>query len=295
MEVNGIGSQSFYEKITGQKSNKKDSGNEFYKSLSDTMDGKTETESEEGKYNFPQNTDIRSWVHYYNISPKAVHTIEPESENTVVECSVRKITYTESDNVKVSIANGYVYKAQVNADNSTVYVEQKSEEGTVKGYEVELSKVKEDTNNPIEQMALETWNKAGESSKSTNNIDSKWDEALLQFYNFVEDRVKNGAPKFQVGGSELSIDEWNHLLEKIDGNLDDIKNQMAERIKKIKESQDNNKTDEISEKVILELLRNRTGNDIAESDIAESDIAESDTAESDTEKAESVTKSETDF
>lgn len=178
MAVNGIGCQSFYETITGQKSNKKNSGNDFYNSLYDTIGEKGE--------------------------------------------------------------------------------------------------VKEDTDNPIEQMAFETWNKARKSEKSTENIDSKWDEALLQFYNFVEDRVKNGAPKYQIGGSELSIDEWDKLLEKIDVNLDDIKDELAERVEKMKESEkdnkinknsednkinessEDNKINENSEMLILELLRDRT-------------------------------------
>jgi len=46
MSVNGIGSQSFYETIIGQKSNKKDSGNDFYNSLSDTIGEKAEVKSE---------------------------------------------------------------------------------------------------------------------------------------------------------------------------------------------------------------------------------------------------------
>lgn len=132
---------------------------------------------------------------------------------------------------------------------------------------------KKDGSNDFCKSLLE--NKANVSEKSTENIDSKWDEALLQFYNFVEDRVKNGAPKYQIGGSELSIDEWDKLLEKIDINLDDIKDELAERVEKMKESEKDNKIDENSEDnkvnensemLILELLRDRTGNDIAESD-----------------------------
>ena len=151
MTVNGIGGQSFEETIMEHKSTPKDSGNEFYKSLSDTMDEKEE---------------------------------------------------------------------------------------------------------------VETRNKASEPEKSNDNVDSKWDEALLQFHNFVEDRVKNGAPKYKVGGSELSIEEWKHLLKKIDGNLDDIKDQLGVRNEKMKESQVNDKVDKISEKSILELLIDKDGNNI---------------------------------
>lgn len=119
---------------------------------------------------------------------------------------------------------------------------------------------------------------------SDENIDSKWDEALLQFNNFVEDRVKNGAPKYQIGSSELSIDEWNKLVEKVDINLDDIKEELEQRVKKIKdiekdkkidEKSEDKKIDENPEKLILELLRDRTNKDIAQSD---------------TEKTESITK-----
>ena len=62
-------------------------------------------------------------------------------------------------------------------------------------------------------------------------------EALLSFYEFIEDRIKNGPPKYMIGNAEYSIAEWDKLLEDFDDQLDDIREELRERIEKMKEEQ----------------------------------------------------------
>ena len=63
------------------------------------------------------------------------------------------------------------------------------------------------------------------------------EEALLEFYAFIEDRIKNGPPKYMIGSSEFSVEEWDKLLEDFDDQLDAIREEMRERIEKLKEQQ----------------------------------------------------------
>ena len=46
--------------------------------------------------------------------------------------------------------------------------------------------------------------------------------------------MKNGPPKIQTGGGEFSIEEWDKLLEEVDGALDAFKEELRERIAKAK-------------------------------------------------------------
>lgn len=74
-----------------------------------------------------------------------------------------------------------------------------------------------------------------DDSKTDTGIERSWEEAMLDFYNYVEDRIKNGDPKIPIGGSEMSVKEWDKLLEKVDGNLENIREELEERIRKQRE------------------------------------------------------------
>lgn len=129
MSISGVTSQSFYERTTGQKSSSKETGNDFYKNLSETIDEKSESKSEDSK-------------------------------------------------------------------------------GT------------------------------------SENVESKWDEAMLQYNSFVKDRIKNGPQKFQIGGAEFSLEQWDKLIEKVDVNLEAIKEELAERIEEKKKTEAEKKLEE---------------------------------------------------
>ena len=139
--------------------------------------------------------------------------------------------------MKVYAADGFRLMAQVNVDKRSVYIERKNEDGTVQGYEVNVDKLNKDTTDPVEQAALEAWEKKRSEAEKDGEEELTLEEALLQFYEFIEDRIKNGPPKYMIGNSEFSIEEWDKLLEGIDGELDAIKEELRERIEKLKEQQ----------------------------------------------------------
>ena len=171
--------------------------------------------------------------------------------NALIECSVRNISYAESDNVKICMEGGYTLKAKVELSAHKVYIEQKNEDGTVHGYEVNPLKVDKNTKDPIERMALESW----EMTRSELNKDGIFqeaeggelthEEALLAFYDFIEDRIKNGPPKIVTGGAEFSVKEWDKLIESLDRYLEEVRAELRERIAK----QENGRTEEPEEKV----------------------------------------------
>ena len=179
----------------------------------------------------------------------------------VMECQAKNISYKQADRVKVCVQDGFVYKAQVDMEQQKVYVEQKNENGTVKGYEIDPLRLQEDTNDPLEQLALESFKAAkragqGEKTKAqqTSGIthlgeddaqkELTLEEAMQQYYAFVEDRIKNGPPKIKTGGAEFSEDDWKRLIRKVDDNLEDVKEEQEQRIKKLLEDQEKSEEEE---------------------------------------------------
>lgn len=171
--------------------------------------------------------------------------------DAVLECALRKISYSESDYVKAYTAEGFTLKAKVSADRHMVYIEQKNEDGSQKAYEVNPLKVSKDTEDPVEQMALEAWERARDmwngglfSEIKDEAVGSDGDEeqelqtleeALAEFHEFVKRRIKEGPPKIQIGGSEFSQKEWEQLIRKIDKAIDVYKTELREKIRKLKE------------------------------------------------------------
>lgn len=167
--------------------------------------------------------------------------------NAVIECGVRHIECSESDYVKSFAAEGYTLKARVEADMHRVYIEKKNEDGTYQAYEVNPLKVSEDTENPIEKMAVEAWQKARElfndgmvTEYSPNQEGEEESEEELvtfakmleEFHAFVKKRIKEGPPKIPTGGSEFSIEDWEKLMKRIDEDIDAYKAELRARIRK---------------------------------------------------------------
>lgn len=266
MTVGGITGQTFYEKIQGQKKrhpqDEAQAGMAFSNNLKDSdvfkgRDMKEEQKEAEGI--------IAASSSSYTSNLHTSMLIQESGRiqlGAVIECSARHISYAESDNVKVCIQEGYTFKAKVYADSHKVYIEKKLDTGEVTGYEVNPLKLNVDTKDPLEQMALESWElarrafmgdapfheinpqeelqrqmgeKISEPEKEDGYEDLTVEKALQKFYEFVEDRIKNGDPKYQIGASEMSVKEWNRLLEKIDAEIDAAKEQLREEIRKAKE------------------------------------------------------------
>lgn len=281
MTVGGISGQGLYEKIQKQKKQESKDGTQagmaFSNNLaeSDLFQNSLKKRNEIRKEETEADEILAVSSSFYN---NALHTSMALKESgrvqlqAVVECSARHITYAQSDNVKVSLEDGYTFKAQVHLDAHKVYIEKKSDNGAVQGYEVDPLVLDQDTDDPLEQMALETWELARRTFMGENifhKVDPKEEtgglidenknlsgkeqihdaededsyedmtieEAMQKFYDFVEDRIKNGDPKYQIGAAEMSVKEWNRLLEKIDDEIDAAKEQLREEVRKAKEEE----------------------------------------------------------
>lgn len=165
----------------------------------------------------------------------------------LLECESRHISYSESDVARAFVTEGYTLKAKVIMEEHLVYIEQVSEDGSSRAYEVNPLKISENTENPIEQIAAEAWEKtremlnggvftewdpyAGEPEDETAEI-LTFEEMLQDFRDFVEKRLKEGPPKIQIGGSEFSQKEWEQLLKKIDKDIDAYKEELRARVRK---------------------------------------------------------------
>ncbi|MBO5472421.1 MAG: hypothetical protein J6A08_01320 [Lachnospiraceae bacterium] len=68
---------------------------------------------------------------------------------------VRNMSYEESDHIEIAVADGYTLKGKI-AEEEQVYVEAKYEDGRVEAYQVDMTKVSEQTEHKIEKFALET-------------------------------------------------------------------------------------------------------------------------------------------
>ena len=72
----------------------------------------------------------------------------------VQAAEVRHMSYEESDNIKIAVAEGYTLKGKL--EGQQVYVEAKYEDGRMEAYQVDTAKVQEQTQHRIEKFALET-------------------------------------------------------------------------------------------------------------------------------------------
>ena len=72
----------------------------------------------------------------------------------VQTAEVRHMSYEESDNIEIAVAEGYTLKGKL--EGQQVYVEAKYEDGRLEAYKVDTAKVQEQTKHRIEQFALET-------------------------------------------------------------------------------------------------------------------------------------------
>lgn len=94
-----------------------------------------------------------------------------------------------------------------------------------------ISQVK--TANAYEQIN----NKQGKSS----DIQADFQKALLAVQDFVEDRIENGPQKFQIGSTEYSVEEWDKLMEKIDKDIENVKEEQKERFERLEKEREEKK------------------------------------------------------
>lgn len=218
MNIGKVARTAYYEQAGKEKvkDNGKDFMEDFLGSLNDKMTGNIGDFSSNSENTMLQSKEVSENEYLYGVSSRINITATKTSVSpAVVECDVRGISYEESDHVKICIEKGYVYKAQVDREKESVYVEEKDENGSVKGYEVKPEEINEDTENELEAFSLEAWRKA-----------------LSAYVDYVQDRIENGPEKFQIGSSEFSIEEWHKLMEKIDKDIDAVKEEQKQRFEK---------------------------------------------------------------
>lgn len=85
--------------------------------------------------------------------------------SAVVETTIRNISYQESDHIQVNVAQGYTYRAKVDVSGHCVYMEYRDDEGTTRAYVADVPSIAKDTENPVEQMALASWNKVMDENR----------------------------------------------------------------------------------------------------------------------------------
>lgn len=273
MSFNSISGKTFFEKINANYGQNKKSQDSAYENFAGNLKEKAEQEAKQQSCAEVENaSESKAAIQLDYRSGKVASELLLERSGRVkasslFETTVRHISYGESDHVKVCVIEGYTLKAQVDLDVHKIYIEQKNEDGTCLAYEVNPLTVAEDTKNPIEQMALETWEMTRDlfnngmfteiekdqwnaietgtaSGTDTEKEDTRdattaetFAEMVDQFEAFVEKRIKEGPPKIQIGGSEFSEEEWERLLKKIDEDIDAYKEELRERVRKRQEQE----------------------------------------------------------
>lgn len=218
MDINKIAQTAYYKQAG--KGKVKESANDFAERFLGSLNSKMKN-SDSGVLDKRERVALQSKgisekEYLYGVSSRvAVSSTRVAVSEAVTECEVRGISYRQSDHVKLCIEKGYVYKAQVDKEKEAVYVEEKDENGLVKGYEVDPNKISEDTEDELEEFSLAAWRKA-----------------LSNYINYAHERIKNGPEKFQIGASEFSIKEWDKLIEKIDKDIEAVKEEQKERLEK---------------------------------------------------------------
>lgn len=83
---------------------------------------------------------------------------------------VRRMSYEESDHVKIAVTEGYTLKGKrEDSAGERVYVEAKYDDGRLEAYQVETGRIPEDTKQEIERFALETVRRRSASERVWKN------------------------------------------------------------------------------------------------------------------------------
>lgn len=250
MNVNGIIKQAYYENTNGAKVNNKSNGTAFYESLSENINNRNE--NTQNNVAATRTAAIAAQPYAYrNVISADNYENEIAGISSITICDVRQLSYSDSDYVKAYPEHGYSLAAKVDYENRSIYIERRAEDGSVSGYEVALDKISDNTTNPVEQTALEAWGKVELEKNVANNDGGQdssqsgeksgggdeeltWEEALGQFYDFIQDRIKNGDIKYMIGKSEFSQEEWEKFLASLDKQIDEIVEDTKERVEQVK-------------------------------------------------------------
>lgn len=81
--------------------------------------------------------------------------------------------------------------------------------------------------------------KKAESQKvDVSEVEESFNKAMKNYSSFVENRLENGEPSYPIGSCDMTEKEWDTLITKIDTSIDQIKEELKERIKVLKEREE---------------------------------------------------------
>lgn len=290
MNVNGIAKQTYYDNNNGAKVNNKNNGTAFYESLSENINSRNENAG--NSIETPKAAMAAKSYAYRNVISAENYEIAGISSITVCDVkqlSYQDSDYVKvfpeqgySLAAKVDFENhsiyierraedgsvsGYMVELDKVADNTSNSIEQTALEAWGKA-ELEKNVAVIDDNQytfqddskqvdekvaPIQNASQADTDKNETGEETDAEEELTMEEALAQFYAFIQDRIKNGDIKYMIGNSEFSIEEWEKFLAGIDKQIDDIKEETEERIEnKKKEYIDADKIAGLSDKQLEE-------------------------------------------
>lgn len=112
------------------------------------------------------------------------------------------------------------------------------------GYQSTIEKVLKDREKGefFENCLAEKKADAEKAQEETASDEKK--SPVMEYYDFVMDRIKNGDPKYQIGGRAMSVKEWDRLIDKVDECIDAIQEEQEERKEKLQEKKEEGKEEQ---------------------------------------------------
>ncbi|WP_310604528.1 hypothetical protein [Anaerosporobacter sp.] len=81
-----------------------------------------------------------------------------------------------------------------------------------------------------------------ESAKvDISTIEESFKKAIERYSDFVEKRLEDGEPTYQIGASSMTEKEWDTLITKVDTSINQFKEELRARIKVLKERDEKKK------------------------------------------------------
>lgn len=81
----------------------------------------------------------------------------------------------------------------------------------------------------IEEVRSRVSRQSVETKTVKDDNTTSFQKSMQNFKERALDQIENGEPTYQIGGSEMSIREWNKLMDKVDRTIDSIKKEQKER------------------------------------------------------------------
>ena len=274
MNVNGITKQTYYDNNSGTKVNNKNNVGGFYESLAENINNRNENTQNNAAVAITATIAAQPYAYRNVISAEnyeneiaginsitgcEVRQLNYQDSDYVKAFPeqgyslVAKVDYEDRSiyierRAEDGSVSGYEVALDKIADNTTNPIEQTALEAWGK---VELEKnvaviddnqyTFQDDNKqvdekiaPIQNASQSDTNKNETGEETDAEEELTWEEALAQFYDFIQDRIKNGDEKYMIGNSEFSQKEWEKFLESLDKQIDDIVEETKEHAEKVK-------------------------------------------------------------